>query len=66
MIRNLSTFARTVSIGVFCVVAIAALPAEAETPEEKGRAIAVEMDRRDLGWNDSTTSMTMVLSNAPT
>ncbi len=38
-------------------------PALAETPQEKGRAIAEEMDRRDLGWGDSETTLTMTLTN---
>jgi outer membrane lipoprotein-sorting protein len=37
--------------------------AQALTPEETGRAIAVEMDRRDLNFLDSTASMIMVLRN---
>jgi len=37
--------------------------AQAETPQEKGRAIAEEMDRRDLGWGDSSTTLTMMLAN---
>ena len=35
----------------------------AETPEEKGRAIAEEMDRRDLGFEDSYSELRMVLAN---
>jgi len=35
----------------------------AETPEEKGLAIAVEGDNRDKGWGDSTVKMTMTLKN---
>ena len=35
----------------------------AETPEEKGRAIAEEMDRRDLGFEDSYSELKMVLAN---
>ena len=34
-----------------------------ETPEEKGLAIAVEADRRDTGFGDSTADMTMILRN---
>ena len=37
--------------------------AHALTPEEKGLEIAREADRRDTGWGDSTTSMTMTLFN---
>ena len=35
----------------------------AETPEEKGRAIAEELDRRDLGFGDSAAELKMVLAN---
>ena len=39
------------------------LVASAETPEEKGLAIAVEADRRDTGWGDQTADLKMVLRN---
>lgn len=35
----------------------------AETPEEKGLRIAVEADRRDLGWGDFKADLQMVLKN---
>ena len=35
----------------------------AQTPEEKGFAIALETDNRDKGWRDSSASMRMVLRN---
>lgn len=35
----------------------------AQTPEEKGRAIAVQADQSDLGWRDSETTVRMVLRN---
>lgn len=35
----------------------------AETPEEKGLAIAREADRRDQGWGDMQAEMEMVLRN---
>jgi len=35
----------------------------AETPEEKGLAIAKEIDRRDLGWVDSEVELGMTLTN---
>jgi outer membrane lipoprotein-sorting protein len=35
----------------------------AETPEEKGLAIAIESDKRNTGWQDSTADMTMTLRN---
>ncbi len=37
--------------------------APAETPEEKGLAIAREADRRDTGWGDQTADMRMILRN---
>jgi len=33
----------------------------AETPEEKGLAIAIEADKRNTGWGDSSSSMQMIL-----
>jgi outer membrane lipoprotein-sorting protein len=39
------------------------IAALAETPEEKGLAIAVEADRRDNGWGDFATELTMLLKN---
>ena len=38
-------------------------PAQAETPVEKGLAIAEEADRRGDGYGDSSTTMQMVLRN---
>jgi outer membrane lipoprotein-sorting protein len=35
----------------------------AETPEEKGLAIALEADRRDTGFNDYTAELQMILKN---
>ena len=37
---------------------------KAETPEEKGLAIAIEADKRDLGWNDQTADGVMILRDA--
>lgn len=39
-------------------------PAFAETPEEKGYAVAARSDRSDRGFQDSTVDMTMILQNA--
>lgn len=36
---------------------------EAQTPEQRGLEIAVEADRRDTGWGDSTNELQMVLRN---
>ena len=37
--------------------------AYAESPEEKGLAIAQEMDRRDRGWKDQRANLVMTLRN---
>ncbi len=39
------------------------IAAKAETPEEKGLAIAEEMNRRDDGYNDFTAKLKMTLRN---
>ncbi|XOF35372.1 MAG: outer membrane lipoprotein-sorting protein [Candidatus Electrothrix sp. YB6] len=38
-------------------------PGRAESPEEKGRAIAVEAERRDQGFGDLTAELVMILRN---
>jgi outer membrane lipoprotein-sorting protein len=35
----------------------------AQTPEEKGLAIAIEADKRDTGWSDLIANMNMILKN---
>ncbi len=51
----------------FCLLLVAglllSLTAQAQTPEEKGLAIAIEADRRDTGWQDQTAHLKMVLRN---
>ena len=37
--------------------------AAAQTPEEKGRAVAEEAEREDFGWHDDASSMRMILRN---
>ncbi len=45
------------------LLAVVTLSAQAESPEEKGLAIAKEGDRRNTGFGDSKTTMEMVLRN---
>jgi hypothetical protein len=45
------------------LIALLPLDAAAETPEEKGLAIAVEADKRDFGWVDGKADMLMTLRN---
>ncbi len=40
-----------------------AFQAYAQSPEERGRAIAEEADRQDLGWHDNMANMRMLLRN---
>lgn len=54
---------RTLMAGIVAATALSTVPVRGETPAEKGLAIAVEMDRRDLGWGDSSTVLTMILTN---
>jgi outer membrane lipoprotein-sorting protein len=57
---------RSIAIFIF-ILAISILytagHSMAETPEEKGLAIAVEADRRDTGYGNSTADMLMILKN---
>lgn len=48
---------------LFALLGLLPIAGVAETPEEKGFAIAVEADRRDQGWQDSKAAMEMVLRN---
>jgi hypothetical protein len=45
------------------LLSLSALSAAAQTPEEKGLAIAIESDKRDRGFGDSTVNLEMVLKN---
>jgi outer membrane lipoprotein-sorting protein len=45
------------------LLSVLPVAAFAETPEEKGLAIATEADRRDNGWGDYSAALTMVLKN---
>ncbi|WP_456448800.1 outer membrane lipoprotein-sorting protein [Thiolapillus sp.] len=45
------------------LLVFSAFSAMAETPEEKGLAIAREVDARDTGWGDFRASMSMLLKN---
>lgn len=49
---------------VIAIAVVVALPVAAESPEEKGLAIALEADRRDTGWTDRTSEMVMTLRNS--
>jgi len=60
--RRTDGVSRIAALAAALVLALAA-SAQAETPEERGRAIAEEMDRRDLGFEDSYSELKMVLAN---
>ena len=50
-------------LAVVCIAIATGLPLAAETPEEKGLAIALEADSRDTGFGDNVADMTMILKN---
>ena len=51
-------------LGAIASISMLTLPALAQTPAEKGLQIAIETDKADTGWGDSTVSMRMTMSNA--
>ncbi len=50
-------------VPIIAGLAILTSPVEAQTPEQKGRAVAEEADRHDFGWHDNASIMRMVLKN---
>ena len=50
-------------VPIIAGLVIAASPVEAQTPEQKGKAVAEEADRQDFGWHDNASVMRMVLRN---
>lgn len=53
----------SLALTAFFTCAAMAPAAFAETPKEKGLAIAIEGDKRNTGWLDSKADMTMTLRN---
>ena len=52
------------ALPLIALLAVALPPdAGAQSPEEKGLAIAEEMDRRDRGWGDQSADLAMILRN---
>ena len=51
------------NLGALALALLISFGAAAETPEEKGLAIAVESDKRDTGWVDQVADLTMLLKN---
>jgi len=51
------------NILIVFIMFLLSLTVMAETPEEKGMAIAIEADKRDTGWSDQKASMKMSLRN---
>lgn len=50
---------------IFLLVLLIAMPlVQAETSAEKGLEIITEVDKRDLGWQDSSADMLMTLRNS--
>ncbi|MEM6639763.1 MAG: outer membrane lipoprotein-sorting protein [Pseudomonadota bacterium] len=53
----------TRTLSVLCAALCFAVPASAQTPEERGLEIALEADRRDAGFGDTKVVMEMTLRN---
>jgi outer membrane lipoprotein-sorting protein len=51
------------SVFVTIMLFITVRPAQAQSPEERGMEIAVEVDTRDTGFKDNVTELKMVLRN---
>ncbi len=51
------------NISIIFIIFLLSLNVMAETPEQKGMAIAIEADKRDTGWKDQKASMKMSLRN---
>ena len=60
MKQNINKF----SIIAFCIFLLTCFTALAESPEEKGLQLAIEVDKRDEGFQDTTSQMKMKLRNA--
>jgi len=58
--KSLITLAMLTSAMMFSITSISA---QAQSPAEKGLAIAIEADKRDIGFGDSSVSMEMILRN---
>ena len=46
---------------ISCLIALFPALSIAQTAQEKGLEIAIEADKRNLGWKDSTADMKMTL-----
>lgn len=56
--------ARWLAAAVAVVTTIAfQLPAAAQSPEDRGQQVAEAAERRDTGWGDNSSTMSMVLRN---
>ncbi|MFT6908775.1 MAG: outer membrane lipoprotein-sorting protein [Oleiphilaceae bacterium] len=56
---NFSTKSIIVALGLISLCSLSM----AQTPSEKGLEIAIEADKRNTGWQDTTAEMTMILRN---
>ena len=50
-------------VWISCLLILLLADVSAQTPQEKGLAIAKEMERRDTGWKDISMRLTMILRN---
>jgi outer membrane lipoprotein-sorting protein len=61
--RSVRVGLRPIPTAAIVMILLSPLIGSAQTPEEKGRAIAEEADRRYNGYGDSTAHLRMVLRN---
>ncbi len=57
------THATPIKTLLFAIGFSSAFFVHAQTPAEKGMEIAIEADKRNTGWQDTTAEMTMILRN---
>ncbi|MCB1705887.1 MAG: outer membrane lipoprotein-sorting protein [Halioglobus sp.] len=63
---NHPALARSLALLLLCCIALPGAPiAFAEPEAEKGLAIAVEADRRDTGFGDTSVDLTMLIASSP-
>ncbi|NIM01493.1 MAG: outer membrane lipoprotein-sorting protein [Acidobacteria bacterium] len=63
-VQRRATMKHSTSVATVLILALfAALPVSADALEQRGLEIALEADRRDLGFGDYTADLTMVLRN---
>ena len=61
--ERLSAHFSIIAITVLILTGVESQQALAQTPEEQGLAIAIEAEKRDTGWKDTSAKLMMTLTN---